>query len=203
MQELVIAAARGEGCMPTVVNLPAEMLDVADQFDFAFSINVMEHVRDVRAVIGSVLRALKPGASYHFTCPNYHFPYEPHFDMPTLFGKRLTARVLAGCIAHKENMPDPWGTWNSLNWINVLMISKAARALRGVKASFNRGFLVTTLERVGSDAQFTSRRSAFMQWFIPALVKLRIHRVFGLVPAVLQPTIDCRLTRAGRLKGAS
>ena len=203
MQELVRQAAALEGCLPVVLDQPAEKLDTQSHFDFAFSINVMEHVDDVQKVIACVFRSLKPNASYIFTCPNYHFPYEPHFDMPTLFYKQLTAWFFRARIEHKENMPDPWGTWNSLNWINVPMICGAAKKLEDVHIRFNKGLLVSTFERVGYDQQFTQRRSPLMRAVIPILVRLKLHKLLGLIPATFQPIIDCKLTKLGRMRGTT
>ena len=47
MQELVLERARALGCMPRILNQSAEQLAEPDGFDFAFSVNVMEHVQDV------------------------------------------------------------------------------------------------------------------------------------------------------------
>ena len=61
------------------------------------------------------LSALRPGATFRFVCTNYRFPYEPHFDMPTLFAKSLTGGVLRPRILGSHTVIDPAGTWQSLN----------------------------------------------------------------------------------------
>src|SRR5262245_3996129 len=94
LREIVWKYAMDHGCRPAVLSIKAEEIIADAEFDFAFSLNVMEHVEDVRLVLRRVVRALRPGASYRFVCPNYSFPYEPHFDMPTLFSKSITGRLL-------------------------------------------------------------------------------------------------------------
>eukprot|EP00494_Astrolonche_serrata_P011852 UN11950 len=54
----------------------------------------MEHVDDVDQVIRNVADSLRHGGTYRFTCPNYFFPYEPHFNIPTLLSKNLTEKLL-------------------------------------------------------------------------------------------------------------
>jgi len=90
MREVVLECAKTLGCCPSILNMPAEELNVSNYFDYAFSINVMEHVSDVECVIRNVGKSLTLGSCYRFTCPNYFFPYEPHFNFLTLISKELT-----------------------------------------------------------------------------------------------------------------
>src|SRR3546814_4374082 len=86
----------------------------------------MEHVNDVEQVIINVFNSLKENAYYDFTCPNYLFPYAPHFNIPTLFSKRLTEKVFRKHIYNNNKIPDHKDTWESLNWFSVTQISKIA-----------------------------------------------------------------------------
>ena len=50
------------------------------KFDFIFSINVLEHTKDIEQHILSCINLLKDKNSLLFIqCPNYIFPFEPHF----------------------------------------------------------------------------------------------------------------------------
>jgi SAM-dependent methyltransferase len=195
MRQFVLDKARAHGCYPKILNLPAEHLDAVEYFDFAFSVNVMEHVNDVASVLESVGNSLKGGASYRFTCANYLFPYEPHFNIPTFCSKQLTERILGRKIFESKRVPDPSGTWESLNWISVLKVVGCVRRLSGLSVTFNRSMLVSTLERVTSDPEFAARRSPSMRYFISSLVRFRIHYLLGFMPALLQPIIDCRMQK--------
>lgn len=195
MRQVVLDKARALGCCPKILELPAEYLAEVNCFDFAFSVNVMEHVNDVERVLESVGNSLKVGASYRFTCPNYLFPYEPHFNIPTLFSKQLTERLMGRKIFESQRVPDPSGTWKSLNWINVLRVGRFVRRLSGIRVTFNRAMLMSTLERVTSDPDFAARRSPSMRSFLSGLVRSRIHYLLGLVPPLLQPIIDCRMLK--------
>ena len=195
MREIVLEEARSEGCSPLILNLPAEKLSDANRFDYAFSVNVMEHVDDVALVLINVTKSLTGGAQYRFTCPNYIFPYEPHFNVPTLFSKQLTEKALGKFIFSSRRVTDPVGTWTSLNWINVRQVGRYVKQQQGLKLFFNRTILVTTLDRMVTDSEFAARRSVAMRLFLAMLVRMRIHVLFAFVPAFLQPIMDCSVQK--------
>jgi 2-polyprenyl-3-methyl-5-hydroxy-6-metoxy-1,4-benzoquinol methylase len=200
LRELVIHQAEILGCLPRMLDHPAEMLSERGLFDYAFSVNVMEHVEDVILTITKVSASLKPGASYRFTCPNYLFPYEPHFNIPTLFSKKLTEKFFRNNIFANMKNADPEGTWKSLNWINIYKIKAGVKQLPELELSFKRDLLIDTLERISFDKEFALRRSKCVSLVILVLVKLRLHYLVGFVPAMFQPIIDCIVTRTEGMK---
>jgi SAM-dependent methyltransferase len=195
MQQMVLERATALGCRPQILNLTAEGFSEHNRFDYAFSVNVMEHVDDVARVVVNVGRSLVVGASYRFTCPNYLFPYEPHFNIPTLFSKRLTEMVLSQKIFSRKDMPDPLGTWKSLNWISVLQVRRISEKLPWLRVTFNRLLLISTLERISSDREFSNRRSPAIRKLLILFVRLRLHQLLRFMPATLQPIIDCRMEK--------
>lgn len=195
MRRVVLEKAHSLGCCPTILDLPAERFAAVNSFDYAFSVNVMEHVGDVERVLANVGKSLIIGSTYRFTCPNYLFPYEPHFNIPTLFSKRLTEQLLGRKIFGSQNVPDPSGTWMSLNWITVLQVVSYVRQLPWLSLKLNRAMLVSTLERIASDPDFAGRRSPMMRRLLAVLVRLRMHHLLGLVPALFQPIMDCHVQK--------
>ncbi len=195
LRALVLKKAELSGYVPRLLTHCAEDLVVVDYFEYAFSVNVMEHVNDVKKVINNIVASLLPGGRYRFTCPNYLFPYEPHFNIPTFFSKKITEKIFKNRIFSKSGLPDPEGTWRSLNWITLPQVNKIASGLPGVAAKFNREFLVSTFERINTDENFALRRSKWMRTLIQALLKFRVHRLAGYIPLALQPAIDCVLTK--------
>jgi SAM-dependent methyltransferase len=192
MRQIVQDRATTLGCSPRILNLTAEDLSEHNFFDYAFSINVMEHVDDVARVVANVGRSLVIGANYRFTCPNYLFPYEPHFNIPTLFSKRFTELVLSKKIFDCQDIPDPSGLWKSLNWISVVQVRRISKNLPWLRVTFNRLLLASTLERISSDREFSNRRSPAIRKLIVLFVRLRLHQLLRFMPATLQPIIDCR-----------
>lgn len=196
LRSLVLEKASQTGYVPKLVFLPAELLVDQCQYDFAFSINVMEHVADIALVLYRVAEALRPGGIYRFTCPNYLFPYEPHFDIPILFSKRFTEHFFSHRIHNNRNIPDPIGTWRSLNWITVPGIQAIVRNFDDVKVSFRRDLLATMIVRAVHDPIFSVRRSAWLRKMLGLLVRLGLHRMAMMIPARLQPVIDCTIVRS-------
>jgi 2-polyprenyl-3-methyl-5-hydroxy-6-metoxy-1,4-benzoquinol methylase len=191
MRQMVLQRSAALGCLPRVLNMHAEDLAEQNTYDYAFSVNVMEHVDDVERVVSNVCNSLITGASYRFTCPNYLFPYEPHFNIPTLFSKLLTEKILGHKIFGSK-MPDPSGTWKSLNWITVVQLQNIAKRLPERRLVFNRRLLVSTLERIAFDQHFAERRSPAVCKCLSLLVRLRLHKLLRFMPAALQPIMDCR-----------
>ena len=197
LRELVLFRAELLGCLPKILDITVERLSENSCFDYAFSINVMEHVENVALSISRVVSSLKLGASYRFTCPNYLFPYEPHFNIPTLFSKRFTERIFGNKILLEKNIPDPEGTWKSLNWINVIQINRIVKYLPELKITFNRRHLVDTFARIAFDNNFAMRRSKWLRVVVLLMVWLRLHYLVWCVPAMIQPIIDCVVKRTG------
>lgn len=191
LQNVVLSVATNSGLQLSIISAPAEQLDVSAEFDYAFSINVMEHVTNEKQVITNVLKALKIGAKYRFICPNYIFPYEPHFNIPTLFSKNLTEKFFKHKILTCPALKDPWGTWQSLNWISVLKIQNIVNHLANSRVKFRRDLVLKMFERVVNDVQFSKRRSVWFNAIINAIVFLRLHKLTAFIPATAQPVIDC------------
>ncbi len=195
IRNLVLDLAKSKDCLPALLNQTAEQLSLRDCFDYAFSINVMEHVVNVPSVIGNISKCLRVGARYRFTCANYLFPYEPHFDIPTLLSKPLTEKVFRKRIYGNALVDDPGGVWKSLNWITVLEVARTVRSIPDISVSFDRLMLRSLLLRVVNDPQFSVRRSPFIRIIVKTTVKLGLGRVAQWVPALLQPMMDCTITR--------
>ena len=195
LRAFVMGEAVASGCAPELLSIPAEALAIQDRFSFAFSINVMEHVGDVKAVICRVCESLDATGAYRFTCPNYLFPYEPHFNIPTLISKPLTAKIFGKKIAGSKAVLDPVGVWNSLNWISVPMVRNIARSCKLNRLIFDKQMLPIMLTRALHDPEFASRRSPAMAMLISIVVRLRLHKLSNLIPAAMHPVMDCTLAK--------
>jgi len=198
LRGIVLELAARRGCEPELRSIRAEQLESDREFDYAFSINVMEHVDDVALVLQRVWSALRPGACYRFVCPNYAFPYEPHFGIPTLGSKALTARVFRRRILASPIVADPHGTWASLNWISVPSVRRIVRRMLGVEPAFDRDVLRRYARRAVSDAGFQRRHSPLARRTFTLLDRAG---VFDLVPAAAQPVMSCRIDRPAAERG--
>ena len=124
------------------------------EFDLAFSVHVLEHVADVAGAITATHRLLGPdGRSVHI-CPNYTFPYEPHFGIPLLPGRpAATARLLRNATTGTD-------LWKSLNFVTAHDIRNIAREL-GLEVHFRPDALGAMVER---SRPTTSSDSAIALW---------------------------------------
>jgi hypothetical protein len=194
LQEIVVELAVESGCLPRMLTVPAEELSGDGGFSFAFSVNVMEHVGDWRLAIERVTVSLRSGGRYRFICPNYLFPYEPHFAIPTLFSKRLTEWCFGCAIRNSSRVLDPEGTWDSLNWINLIAVRSAVRRMPFIKLSLNRDVLPLTLARAINDPVFASRLSPLVRRLAGWLVMSGAYRFVRWMPLEMQPLMDVTLT---------
>jgi SAM-dependent methyltransferase len=185
------------GCRPELLDIPAEHLARDAEFDFAFSVNVMEHVDDVPLVLRRVWAALRPGAAYQFVCPNYSFPYEPHFDIPTVFSKPMTKRLFRRRILNSRTVIDPEGTWQSLNWISVGAVRRACRRELGVEPEFDRHVCYSFVRRAIDDPSFQRRHSPVLRSVCAALDSVGATKALKWLPVDIQPALSCRVRRSG------
>jgi hypothetical protein len=191
----VLAVAAREGAAPEIVRCRAEEFASDIRYALAFSVNVMEHVDAPDQAIARVSAALSAGGSYRFLCPNYLFPYEPHFNIPTIGGKSLTGRLMRGRIEGSIRVADPAGLWKSLNWISVTQVKRIVRSDKSLQARFRTSTLAWMMERALSDAEFAKRRARWMVAAIGMLRRLGLLRLASFIPAILQPIMDVELTR--------
>jgi 2-polyprenyl-3-methyl-5-hydroxy-6-metoxy-1,4-benzoquinol methylase len=141
-----------EGCDLELLHLQAEELDPAGlgQFDFIFSVNVIEHFQPLESNLDGMAGVLSPGGRMLHTCPNYRVPYEPHLRTPLIpADPGLTARLRPALRAEP--------VWGTLNWVTVGAIRRFARR-HNLALTFRSGQLSRTLERLSYDPAFATRQ---------------------------------------------
>ena len=146
------ALALDEG--PEHLDIVVEALDadLHGRFDLIYSLNVLEHVPDWQAALETAAAVLTPDGTMRQSCPNYSFPYEPHFGIPLLPVRPAeTARLLPERITDSE-------LWRSLNWVTLMGVRQWADE-NGYSIEFESGRLADALERLSTDAQFANRHS--------------------------------------------
>lgn len=196
LQAIVLRYAAEHGVAPVIVRIPVEELTADGEFPLVFSVNVMEHVENVPMAIRTIGKALMRGGEYRFICPNYTFPYEPHFDTLTLFSKKLTEYFLGSRILRSDKVVDPQGVWRSLNWITVSLVKREVRRAPGIEVRFGRRMFGIALLRAINDKEFASRRAGWVRMLARGIVWLRLHELTEYLPPQLHPIIDCTMTRS-------
>ncbi len=136
----------------TVLPIGVEDLDpdVHGHFGVVFSANVLEHVADPVLALDRMQAVLANGGVQTHVCPNYAFPYEPHFFVPLLPFRPSATRWLL-----PRSMTET-GLWASLNFVTARQVRRWA-SRSGVEVRFVRGMLAEALDRFVSDPVFAQR----------------------------------------------
>ena len=152
------------------------------RFDVIFSNNVLEHIVDPQEALRSMRGVLADGGVMIHSCPNYSVPFEPHFGLPLLPGRpAATRRLLPASISSSD-------VWNSLNFVTARQIRQWSTEL-GLTTQFRSGALATSIERLGTDAEFRARHRA-LATVGKALVTMRATAALRRLPASWSTPMD-------------
>ena len=163
-----------------------------DMADFIFAINVVEHAPLWRELITEIVESEKPDARLRLIYPNYIYPYEPHFQIPTLFSKRVTRHAMAKRI-EASAITDPSAFWDDLSWPTGGQVAKHCRK-NGYDCSFSRQALLSYLERFQHDESFRERKGKLFTAAVKAFFPLLTHLV-NWIPGRYLPVIDVTISR--------
>ena len=95
-----------------------------ESYDLIFSFNVFEHLEDQKIYIEKIDNFLKKGGKSIILCPNYDFPYEPHFIIPIIYNKDVTYKFFRKKIINHEKITGEKGLWEGLNFCSKNKIKK-------------------------------------------------------------------------------
>jgi len=157
---------------------------------FAYAINVIEHVPRYGDLIDDAIAHLRPTGFMSVVCPNYMYPYESHFHMPTLWSKSLTGWAMRNRIG-RAPIESPWDFFADLSWPTGPRIASTVRA-RGLQTTFSPRATLAYLARAENDLVFRDRKGG-LPTSRPALRAARWAATH--MPAWALPVLDCRVTR--------
>jgi SAM-dependent methyltransferase len=178
-----------------VITLPVEECEFKSKFNYIFSINVMEHLDDPYEVTLSMINYLVEGAKYRFFCPNYNFPYEPHFSK-WIFSRKNEAFFLKKENAKNSNLreQDIEGLYESLNFITYSKFNtKVKKANVKVKANQLAFFEIVT--RALHDNSLSQRHPGLIR-LVKILNRFRMLNVFKISPIHFQPIMDIEVYKS-------
>lgn len=195
LQKLVLSHAASHGITLKVLPSKGEDLQEENRYSLVYSINVMEHVENYKAVLRRSMASLKKGGVLRFVCPNYTFPLESHLGLPIVWNKAITWKLFKNLIEHSP-VPDAMGVWESLNFITVKKVQQYCRSGLGLTADFDTRIIYRYVNRAANDEAFKSRHNAFVCWVLATVMKWKLLGWLHLVPARIMPVMDCRLLKA-------
>ena len=195
IMDTFLEIARKENLSFTLIKSPIEDCKFNYIFDFIYSINVMEHLKDPYSVLLQMVTNLRKGGKYRFFCPNYDFPYEPHFAK-WIFRRRNDAfflpesRTSAGKL-HLEETP---GLYSSLNFLTLSKLESQARNIRGVHFNPNKLALFELLCRALNDSGLKNRHKG-LSIIVSVIDALGILRLSKVLPCRYQPVMDIEINK--------
>ncbi len=160
----------------------AEVADFSkmEKFDLIISNNVLEHIPDFNTALTNLTGAINPGGIMIHSCPNYTFPFEPHFGIPLVpFMPRLTRHFLPKSVSTS-------GLWKSLNFINQSQVKRNAHA-NGMSCIFKAGTMSNSIKRINEDPQFAERHQIIARFVKIRFVYVILVRLFSLPPRIATP----------------
>jgi 2-polyprenyl-3-methyl-5-hydroxy-6-metoxy-1,4-benzoquinol methylase len=181
--------ANSENLNFELIESPIEVCRFDHKFDFIFSINVMEHLKDPYSVLHQMVEALKPGGIYRFFCPNYNFPYEPHFSK-WLWRRRENSFYLEASRAIGLDL-DSMGQqelYKSLHFITLHKLELFCKQNQ-ISVLANKFALSNLIERALNDSNLKGRHKSLT--IILKIFNLsRLVRIAPYINPNFQPTID-------------
>jgi len=160
------------------------------KFKFIFSINVMEHLGSPYEVITQLSSSLTLSGKHRFFCPNYDFPYEPHF------AKWIWSRRNGSFFLNISKVSHSMDLYRSLNFITVKKLRNSTRKTN-IEVTLNKNALFDLLSRASKDSSLRDRHKGitFISDFIN---KSGLIYLSKFIPTFLQPVMDVTITLKDR-----
>jgi 2-polyprenyl-3-methyl-5-hydroxy-6-metoxy-1,4-benzoquinol methylase len=150
------------------------------KFDLIVSNNVLEHVHVLDQATGNLVLALKDDGIMIHSCPNYAFPYEPHFGIPLIpFFPLLTKYLLPKKISTSD-------VWASLNFVTSFRIKKIYRE-KGMFVAFRRGTMCTGISRLRNEELFAARHRLLERFFSFDAIYWIANKILNLPSSIATP----------------
>jgi SAM-dependent methyltransferase len=188
-QRRVLGFCQREGLELKLVRATGEEFSLPAQFDVAFTINALEHMRDPLRTIDNMYNSLKPGGVALVHCPNYTMPFDSHFNILLVTrSKPINEWLYQSKINRYPNV------WNELNFVRY---SDVRRHLtnRRVNFSFDRSIMREMVARLIDDPVFAERMPPVIHAIGALLRHTRLVRVLSCVPARFQTPMEVRIKK--------
>jgi 2-polyprenyl-3-methyl-5-hydroxy-6-metoxy-1,4-benzoquinol methylase len=187
--------ARTEELEFSLIADPIEDCRFDQEFDFIFSINVMEHLENPYLALIQLVEMLGEEGKYRFFCPNYDFPYEPHFGK-WLWRRRNKSFYLQQTVMLNRALlsKDQHQLYFSINWITLRKILEVSNS-KNIKVLTNKLAFFEILTRSLLDPGLKIRHPKLVQTVV-LMRKLGILGLARLIPTRWQPVMDVTLIKS-------
>jgi SAM-dependent methyltransferase len=172
-----------------LVHTTGEQLDLPGQFDVAFTINALEHMRDPLLSIDNMYDSLKPGGIALVHCPNYTIPFEVHFNVLLITRSKPVNEWL-----YRSRISRYPKIWDELNFVRYVDLRRHL-VKRRVDFSFYHSVTRDLVVRLMDDPIFAERMPAVVRAIGAVLRRTRLIRALSYVPARFQTPMEVRIKK--------
>ncbi len=184
LQERVLEYCQLKKIPLTIVRATGEQFNPQAEFDIAFTINALEHMRNPILTIDNMYKSVRPQGRVLLHCPNYTIPFEVHFNVFLVTrSKRLNEWLYRSKIA---NYP---GVWNELYFIRYIDVRRLL-IRRGWSFVFNHSVMRDLVERSVGDSIFAQRMPPALRLVGAALQSTGVTRALTWVPLRFQTPME-------------
>lgn len=179
-----------------IIKTNIEAYETPNKYDIIFSINVFEHVEDINYCINKAIKLLANNGKLIILCPNYSFPYEPHFNIPIIVNKKITYYFFSSYINKNKNYYKCWNTeecWESLNWINYKRIKKLCN-VENYSLYIDKDITQRIIDRLLLDKALIKRKG-FLVKICKLINMINLPYLYSFLPGSFQPYLKLTINK--------
>ena len=159
-----------------IFNDKLETFSSNESYDLIFSFNVFEHLEDQKIYIKKIDNLLKKDGKSVILCPNYDFPYEPHFIIPIIYNKNITYKFFKKKITDHEKITGEKGLWDGLNFCSKKKLKKYL-IRNDYQFNFDQGIKDRLLQRIDDDKSlYFEKRQGIVAKIAKIAKKLKLDK---------------------------
>lgn len=190
LQRQVLEFCEREGIELKLLRATGEELDLPGQFDVAFTINALEHMRDPLRTIDNMCDSLKPGGIALVHCPNYTIPFDVHFNLLLVTrSKPINQWFYRSKISRYPKV------WDELNFVRYVDLHRHL-AKRRADFAFDRSLMRELVVRLMDDPIFAQRMPAVVRAIGAALRRTGLVRALTYVPPRFQTPMEAHIRKS-------
>jgi len=190
LQARVLDFCRRNDIALKLIRKTGEQLDLSNQFDVAFTINALEHMREPLLVVDNMYRSLKSGGILLVHCPNYTVPLEVHFNILL-----VTRSKWLNAWLYRSRIKQYPQAWNDLNFILYIDLRRHL-VHRGLDFEFNRLITRDLVLRLFNDQLFAQRMPLPVRAVGAVMRKFGLVNRLNLIPARLQTPMEVLIRKS-------
>lgn len=190
LQGRVLDFCRQKSIPLKLVRVTGEQLELPQQFDFAFTINALEHMRDPLVTIDNMCGSLKPGGLIFIHCPNYTIPFDSHFNILLITRSKWLNEWLYQTKINRS--PD---LWNELNFIRYVDVRRHL-VHRCAGFAFNHSVMQDLVIRLVEDPIFAERMPFVVRAIGATLRYTGLIRCLNRIPARFQTPMEVTIKKS-------